>query len=338
MKKWSVADVLVLVLEIIAPVLSLVVTIVFGDKLTADAKLGIITAGVALPIAILQISVTQGQNKNDREIEQINTKFDKIEEEITQISPIMERIFLSNNEMIKRFAYRRMNEATKSVNHALTAHRSGVLRPNEYYEELFYLADIIRQDYFVNSKNYSGEIWAMTSFAEEEWSADQGYEQRWTEELGELVKQGIPTRRLCIISDDIFRIISNPDFQLKTSIDKSSSFKAFWEFLVLYYKNGCSTNVTQFAIRERDSTFLAEIKGFFAVKLANGELHILYGETVDSNGALTSELLFDRNEIQRARTHFERHSTHSIGEFVSKYGSDNFKQTLVENNIFLCIE
>ena len=34
-------------------------------------------------------------------------------------------------------------------------------------------------------------------------------------------------------------------------------------------------------------------------------LHILYGETVDSNCALTAKVLFDSNEIQEVRRLFE---------------------------------
>lgn len=34
-------------------------------------------------------------------------------------------------------------------------------------------------------------------------------------------------------------------------------------------------------------------------------MHILYGETVDANGALTAKVLFDSNEIQEVRRLFE---------------------------------
>jgi hypothetical protein len=30
-------------------------------------------------------------------------------------------------------------------------------------------------------KNFKGEVWAMTSFADEEWIEDEGYEKLWTE-------------------------------------------------------------------------------------------------------------------------------------------------------------
>ena len=209
------------------------------------------------------------------------------------------------------------------------------MRPNEYYEELFYLANLIKQDYHSNVKNFSGEIWAMTSFADNEWSADQGYEQRWTEELCELVDQGIKTRRLCIIPDTLYKLIASDDIDLDKENKNNPTFKAFWEFLRLYYKDNSYKNVLQYAIREGDSADLTRIRGFFAIKLSNGELHILYGETVDSNGAMTSELLFDRSEIQRARALFERHSNHTIGDFVNKCGSPKFKNVLETHNIKL---
>lgn len=335
MKKWSVADVVILVLEIIAPIISLCITIILGSKLTEDVKLAIITAGIAIPIAIMQISLTQGQNKNDKEIEQLKEKLKESDDKITHISPIMERIFLSDNEMIKRFSYRRMQEAIKSINYALANNRTDYLRPNEYYEELFYLATLIRNDYLSTGKKFSGEIWAMTSFAEEEWSADQGYEKIWTEKLSDLVKEGIQTRRLCIISDDIFALLKSSTFDLDKEISSNPSFKAFWEFLKLYYKNGCAKNVKQYAIRENDCANLTKIKGFFAIKLSNSELHILYGETVDANGAMTSKLLFDKDEISQTRTLFDRYSGHTIGSFIDENASQAFKDALTKNGIKL---
>lgn len=344
MKKWSTTDIIVLILEIMAPIVSLGITLIWGSNLTEDVKLAIITAGIAIPIAIMQVSVTQGQNKNEKDIEEIKNEvsenleeikiwFEENNEKITHISPILEDVFLSNNERIQRFAYRRLHEANKAVKYAIANNRSDILRPNEYYEELFYLADLIKKDYLNVGEKFDGEIWAMTSFAEDEWSADQGYERIWTEKLSELVKQGVNTRRLCIISNDIFSVLQSPTFDLNRTISTNPSFKAFWEFLKLYYKDGCAKNLTQFAIRENDCNRLTRIRGFFAIKLSNGELHILYGETVDSNGAMTSELLFDRREIQDIRDLFDRYSNHAIGEFVEINASQAFKDALTKFNI-----
>lgn len=74
------------------------------------------------------------------------------------------------------------------------------------------------------------------------------------------------------------------------------------ELLESYYGAGARKKVTEhYLIRERDNPNLEEIRGFFAIKLTNGDLHILYGETVDSNGALTAKVLFDSGEIQNVR-------------------------------------
>ena len=207
-------------------------------------------------------------------------------------------------DRIQRFAYRRFGESCKIIQSAVNNNNSGNLRPNEYYEELMFLADLILKDKAENKIRFSGEIWAMTGFAEEEWIADDGYERLWTDKLKEMVESGIKTRRLCLLPDSVYDIITHQPFIEPT--EDIHSFRGFIELLESYYGAGARKKVTEhYIIRERDNPNLEEIRGFFAIKLTNGDLHILYGETVDSNGALTAKVLFDSGEIQNVRRLFE---------------------------------
>lgn len=305
-KKWTFWDIVVLVLEILSPLASIIITcfIPEGKELDSDMKLSIIGAGISIPVVLLQISITQGQNKSEKDIQNINDNVDELSEKINHISPVLEQVFLSGNDKIQRFAYRRFGESCKTIQSAVNNNNSGNLKPNEYYEELLFLAELILKDKAENKNRFSGEIWAMTGFAEEEWIADDGYERLWTDKLKDLVDSGIKTRRLCLISDLIYDIITNQPFVEPS--DDVHSFRGFIELLESYYGNEARRKVTEhYIIREKENPKLKEIKGFFAIKLTNGDLHILYGETVDANGALTAKVLFDSKEIQEVRRLFE---------------------------------
>lgn len=174
-KKWTFWDIVVLVLEILSPLASIVITcfIPAGKALDSDMRLSIIGAGISIPVVLLQISITQGQNKSENDIQKIDNNVNELSEKINHISPVLEQVFLSGNDRIQRFAYRRFCESCKIIQSAVNNNNSGNLRPNEYYEELMFLADLILKDKAENKIRFSGEIWAMTGFAEEEWIADE---------------------------------------------------------------------------------------------------------------------------------------------------------------------
>ncbi len=308
-KKWTFWDVVVLVLEILSPLISIIITcfIPAGKGLDSDIRLSIIGAGICIPVVLLQISITQGQNKSESDIQEIGVSVIELSEKINHISPVLEQVFLTGNDRIQRFAYRRFGETCKIIQSAVNNNNSGNLRPNEYYEELLFLADLILKDKVENKNRFNGEIWAMTGFAEEEWIADDGYERLWTDKLKDLADSGIKTRRLCLIPDSVYNIIICQPF-IEPAED-ILSFRGFIELLESYYGTEVRKKVTEhYIIREHDNPKLEEIKGFFAIKLTNGDLHILYGETVDANCALTAKVLFDSNEIQEVRRLFERYA------------------------------
>ena len=357
-KKWTFWDIVVLVLEILSPIASLIITcfVPAGKALESDMRLLIIGAGISIPVILLQISVTQGQNKNESDIQKIDNdvnglcvkindispvldqarkidnNIDELSVKMNHISPVLEQVFLTGNDRIQRFAYRRFGETCKIIQSAVNNHNSGNLRPNEYYEELMFLAELIQKDKAENKNRFGGEIWAMTGFADEEWIADEGYERLWTDKLNDLVDAGIKTRRLCLIPDSVYDIITHQPFaEPSTDIQ---SFRGFMELLESYYGAGVRKKVTEhYIIRERDNPKLEELKGFFAIKLTNGDLHILCGETVDANGALTAQVLFDPNEIQEVRRIFELYarSNYKIDQKLTDMTASNGFMEYLQN-------
>ena len=262
-KKWTFWDIVVLALEILSPLMSIIITcfIPAGQELNSDMRLAIIGAGISVPVILLQISITQGQNKSENDVERIDIKISEVSEKMNHVSPVLEKVFLSGNDRIQRFAYRRFGESCKIIQSAVYNNNSGNLRPNEYYEELMFLAELILKDKAENKNKFSGEIWAMTGFAEEEWIADDGYERLWTDKLKEMVDSGVKTRRLCLAPDSVYDIITRQPF-----VEPSKDAHSFWGFIELlesYYGIGARKKVTEhYIIRERDNPALEEIKGF----------------------------------------------------------------------------
>lgn len=334
-KKWSKVDIFILCVQVIAPVASIIITLIIpqGNALSADVKLAIVGAGIVIPIILLQIAVTTGQNKNENDINNIDKNIDDISGKINHISPILEQVFLTGNDRAKRFVYRRMEEVIKIIRTALSNNNSGNLRPSEYYEELLYLADLIISDHTEEKKNFKGEVWAMTSFADEEWIGDEGYEKLWTEKLIDIVDKGITTRRVCVVPDKIYNLISGQSFS-EDEANKIKAFKGFISYLESYYGSPARRKIAEhYFIKTNDNPELTGIKGFFAIKLSSEELHILHGETVNESGALTAKVLFDPSEIQRVRELFERYTRPSqeFGKMISEIAKQNGFLTYLKN-------
>lgn len=335
-KKWNFWDIVVLALEILSPLVAIIITcfIPVGQSISPDNRLAIMGAGISIPVVLLQISMTQGQNKAEGDVQKLTDEVNDLIEKLNHINPVLEQTFISGNERLQRFAYRRFDEACKVIQSAVNNKNSGNLKPNEYYEELLYLADFIKSDKIDKKNKFTGEIWAMTGFADEEWIADEGYERLWTVRLKELIDEhGIKTRRLCLLPDSVFEIVSAQPFQVPS--EEEHRFWGFVEFLKSYYSDEKTKKMTEhYLIRERDNPNLDKIKGFFAIKLTSGDLHILYGETVDSNGALTAQVLFDPEEIQEVRRLFELYTrpNYKLEKKLKEIAGENGLIPYLQNN------
>lgn len=118
---------------------------------------------------------------------------------------------------------------------------------------------------------------------------------------------------------------------------ENKSFWGFVELLESYYCDETRRKVTDhYLIRDPENLTLQKIRGFFAIKLSNSDMHILYGETVDSNGALTAKVLFDTNEIREVRRQFELYTNqnYKMGNRLKQMvGSNGFMDFLQSKGI-----
>lgn len=347
--KWTKADMFVLVLQILVPIASICFTYFFPREtpLPEDLKLAIIGTGFVIPIIILQVSVTIGQIKQEKDIKQLDKDLLRVGKEarnssrdildkVCHISPILEKVFMTGNDRVKRFVYRRMEEVVETVNMALNNNNSGNLRPSEYYQELLYLAELIIRDQAEYKDDFKGEVWAMTSFADEEWIEDKGYEKLWTEKLTEMVDKGITTRRLCVMPEMMYEVVFGDQFN-EEKANELKSFQGLISYIECYYGDQTRKEVAEhYFIRSSDNPDITSIKGFFAIKLTSGDLHILHGETVNESGALTAKVLFDSDEIRKVRKLYDLHTRESqeLGKVISDLGNSNgFMEFLTNRNI-----
>lgn len=289
-KRW------ILILEIASPIISVIVSIVSAalKVWSADIRVGILSCGIVIPLIILQLTTEYNFDKqyeyNKCEFSKIDSEIDKLSSNLNPLSPIFEKVISTNNEKLKDFSVRRIIEVRDVIEHAINQGNSGNLNPTEYYEELNSLAQLIEDDYKRHKNNYQGEIWAMTSFAPDEWVAENDtYEALWSDRLLRISKK-VKVRRLCLASENLRN-------SMKSFNDENDINGELKGFIELYKSYRMLENVEHYLINDNTDTELQKIKGFFGVKLHDGDLYLIYGETDGEKGALTAQLLFKSEEI-----------------------------------------
>lgn len=329
---WNWIDYTILAVQILVPIIAILVTVLVetGDdsgQLTIYHKMTIITIGLLTPMVLMQYSIVSGNKKRDTvtqkheglldeingelnqispvienmrtELEKVNPAIDEMKDTLTHIDPILEKVFMTKNDRVMRFAQRRLSEIASQVKFAVDNRRSDILKPREYYDELDYMAQLIMNDKSISGTNFAGEIWAMTSFAINEWVDVDGYESAWTDTLKRLNNEGILTRRLCVVPPALLKRITTSPFVEPTE-KEMPQFRGFVGLLNDYYGSDANKGFSQhYVIKNTVDKDVTGARGFFAIKLTNGDLHILTGETVDQYGSLTAELWFDETEIKK---------------------------------------
>ncbi|MAX25826.1 MAG: hypothetical protein CMJ19_15105 [Phycisphaeraceae bacterium] len=297
--QWRQSDTIIVVVQLILPVVAILVVQFYPSSTNwnSDVKLSIIALGLIAPIIIQQVANSVAQNTNVTAAARIENRLEELDEKISHVNPMLERAFLSANDKIVRFALRRAGEVNTLIKYAIDNQRSGNLKPREYYEELDYLAHLIIRDRTIKKEDFTGEIWAMTSFAPDEWINDDGYEGLWIDTLQSMVDTGIRTKRICIVPSDLIDLIGSESFSVPKDMPQ---FPGFIKLLQDYYGTGNKKEAAQhYIIRDTTNTDLTRTAGFFAIRLSNGEMHILTGETIDKYGSITAEALFDENKIRQ---------------------------------------
>lgn len=335
--KWTLLEYLTLFIQVGIPLAAILVVLKYPNSgtWTADVKLSIVGLGLLAPLIIQQIATNNALKKN----RSIEARLAEISQKLLQLDPVLQRALTSNNDRIVRFALRRANELKTLVEHAVNNQRSGILKPREYYEELDHLADLIKTDKKVQGRSFRGEIWAMTSFAPDEWVNDDGYEGHWTDTLMSMVEMGIETRRICIVPTQLFEAIGQIEFLEPAGIKE---FPGFMKLLRDYYSGSNSGRSAQhYIIQDSTNQILTKTAGFFAIKLTAGDMHILTGETVDHLGSLSAEALFNEEEIKSFRKlcdkfMTERHLLENVLKHQAK--ESGFLSYLASQNVSLNTE
>lgn len=303
MKKKNSHNKKLLALEIVSPIASIVLSIISAtfNFWSVDIRVGIISCGIIIPIIILQFSTDNHFEEQEKhitnEFSNLNNQVAEFSEILNPLSPMFEKIVFTKNDKLKNFALRRIFEVREVIDHAINQGNSGNLNPTEYYDELNSLALLLEEDYKKHKDNYCGEIWAMTSFAPDEWVAENDtYEALWSDRLLKLSKK-IKVRRICLISNGLKNSMKSFDDEKNLS----NELKGFIE-LYRSYKN--FDNVEHYLVNDSADIELKNIKGFFGIKLHDGDLYLIYGETVGEKGALTAQLLFKSEEINSIYSKF----------------------------------
>lgn len=238
-----------------------------------------------------------------------------------------------NIEMLK-FAKRRISELTENLTHLKSYQETEFLPVSEYYAELNYIAYLIENDAGNNKF-----IWAMTGFAEDEWS-DNDYEAEWCITLNRLADKNIITKRACFINEElynyIFKVDENDVFDEPISPKLKSSYKSFLDLLKTYYKKGKASNCEHYILKFNDRGYnnLMNAGGFFGVVLSNGDKHLIMGEAINYNNGLTGKVLFDKTRIAEIYYEFMRLTSGNISErkeiisYIEKNGKTKFKKVL----------
>lgn len=340
-KKWHTMDIVMLTVQIVFPLAALAIawkipTGTGTGQIPEYTKLSIIVLGLLVPLIINHIAITNGQNRSDTSFQKLEEKILVLDEKFAHFSPMLEKAFLSENNRIIRFSQRRMDETNAVINFAINNRRSNKLLPREYYDELRYLATLITTDKTKKGEAFGGEIWAMTSFAPDEWIKDDGYEENWVLKLKEMVDMGIVTKRLCIVPQSLLDAIEEDLFDVAKA-KAIPQFPGFIKLMQEYYGVDAKRNTAEhYIIKDTTDSELQKTAGFFAIKLDNGELHILTGETVDEYRSLTAEALFDEKEIKsfRERCEIFMHPNYSLEKIIKTHAKpDGFLKYLKEKGI-----
>lgn len=217
-------------------------------------------------------------------------------------------ILSSNEDRRISFARRRLAELDKSLEFVAREHKSKRLSVSTYYSELNFLKDQLQSD----AKKKDCVIWAMTGFSDAEWDDDgNDLERYWCDDLVKLTKNFL-TKRVCIVHSRLITLLKkDEEFYSKQKKDwednkltgekiAEKSLKSFIDYLKTYYsKNREEYKIRSVCVKSGTQTFktLLEAKGFFGIKLSNGQKYLIKGEAVDVHTGLQGQFVFDNRVV-----------------------------------------
>ena len=280
-----------------------------NTKLPIESKVAILSISIGATIVLMQFTIKHyysllKENEN-KSFEALVNKLDLLHTEI-ELNEVYKK-FLSADEKLRPFIQATLESNNAIVKKYIDEKRTGALEISLYYKQLQICADGIINDKLKNkTTHYNGEIWALSSFLDDEW-INEGLEGAWLRKLLEADKQGVPTRRLYIFPKEKVTLLKNGGAneraeivtfltELKPYCDKSDSSQ---------YKETISYAIERESFPQ--NLLNAVGKGFFATKLANGEMTLIRDVSIDnlSSNNLGGEIDFNENKINETRDSWE---------------------------------
>lgn len=290
------------------------------DSMTIDQGIAILVANISVLFLTSEFSNTMNFNefddKTDEQFEELKNRITIIEESL-KMDDLYKQIYMLDNKEQKEIYLNSMRLHLNTMNNRISGSRSGALSRHDYYVELTKAGDSIIQDKTTLNDKFTGEIWAITFWQDDELDLSDAYENAWVRKMEHIDSIGIKTRRLCVMKNK------------KAILKRENVDESVQEFLTRlnYYcqSNAVCKNTSVFAIDSIDTLTVEQQewigKGFFATKLSNGELRLIRGVSLDNRNATTlgGEIDFDETRVKEIRNLWEHLIEESGSQSINDY-------------------
>lgn len=359
----SILRLLLYVAEVLISV-ALAIIVADIDELTREKAVTILIANMVLLTLtsrlMNEIFIRHNQDETTEKHLEMKKEMKDLHEKIVHIGSVVEyeRTFknlLEVEHTEQRETYKNAFKFfLKTMSSRWEGARSGALSKFEYYDKLEAAAQEIKTDrenfkypekdrksYMLKypdrdypGDKYVGQIWAVTFWQDDELDKnDTEWEGPWVETMQEMdIIYGIKTIRLHVMKDKL-------DLLKKKNMDEDDKSKVE-EFLnkLNYYtkENNSLEKTTSYAMEklprclDQDARNLLH-KGFFAIKLNNGNLKLIRDVSLDNHEDTTlgGEIVFDNNKIIEIKKVWDRlisqNRKKTIEQFVYKVASPDVK-------------
>lgn len=302
----------------------------FWDQMTLSVGVALLVAYISVMFLVSQFMENQFlseiQEKQDNDFAELSDSISALRKNL-DIEDLYKKIYLLQNVEQKDIYLDAVHIFVETMKSRMDGARSGALSRHAYYGELTKASEAIIQDkQQVGTRRYYGEIWAMTFWQDDELDLNDEYENAWVKKMEAMDELGIPTVRLCVMK--------NKKHILKRN-DIDDVVETFLQRLNYYCKkNAICKNTTVYAIDSIDTLPAREQewigKGFFAIRLSNGDMRLIRGVSLDNPNATTlgGEIDFDHERVEKIRDIWEKLIEESGKKGINQYLWDTASATI----------
>ncbi len=329
MKKNEKVRLIIFVCEVITT-FAIPALFAFWDQITLGIGIAILAADVSVLFLVSQFMenqiLSEIQDRQESNYVVLANSISEVQKSI-DINQLYKKIYKLENKEQKDIYLELVQTFVETMNSRMDGARSGALSRHVYYGELTKASEaIISNKKEAQGSSYQGEIWAMTFWQDDELDLSDSYENAWVRKMEVMDKMGIPTIRLCVMKNKKSLLMRD------TSDD---SVETFLRRLKYYCeKNAVCKNTKVYAIDNIDTLSSREQewigKGFFAIKLANGDMRLIRGVSLDNPNATTlgGEIDFDHERVTRIRDIWEKLIEESGKREINQYLWDTASETI----------